>query len=57
VYREYTDGSFTTLKPRPPEERYLGMLGPILRGEVGDTIRVVFKNNASRPYSMQHQRR
>jgi len=52
IYREYTDGSFTTLKSRAPEERYLGLLGPILRGEVGDTIRVVFKNNASHPYSM-----
>ncbi len=47
IYREYTDGSFSTLKARGPEEQYLGLLGPILRGEVGDTIRVVFKNHAS----------
>lgn len=47
IYREYTDGSFKTLKPRPPEEEYLGMLGPLLRAEVGDTIKVVFRNNAS----------
>ena len=52
VYREYTDGTFATRKPRPPEDEYLGLLGPILRAEVGDTIKVVFKNNASRPYSM-----
>jgi FtsP/CotA-like multicopper oxidase with cupredoxin domain len=52
VYREYTDARFLTLKPRTPEERYLGILGPVLRGEVGDTIKVVFKNKASRPYSM-----
>jgi hephaestin len=52
IYREYTDATFTTLKVRPPEEQYLGLLGPILRGEVGDTIKVVFKNNATRPYSM-----
>jgi manganese oxidase len=52
VYREYTDASFSTLKVRPPEEQYLGILGPILRAEVGDTIKVVFKNNASHPYSM-----
>lgn len=52
VYREYTDDSFSTLKARPPEEQYLGLLGPILRGEVGDTIRVVFRNNGSHPYSM-----
>jgi FtsP/CotA-like multicopper oxidase with cupredoxin domain len=37
---------------RPPDEQYLGLVGPILRGAVGDTIKVVFKNNASHPYSM-----
>ena len=52
VYREYTDGTFATRKPRPPQDEYLGLLGPILRAEVGDTIKVVFKNNASRPYSV-----
>ena len=53
VYREYTDGTFATRKTRAPEDEYLGLLGPILRAEVGDTIKVVFKNNASRPYSMR----
>ncbi len=52
VYREYTDDTFRHLKPRSSEDAYLGILGPSLRAEVGDTIRVVFKNNASRPYSM-----
>jgi len=52
VYREYTDATFRTLKARPADEAYLGMLGPVIRGEVGDTITVVFKNNASLPYSM-----
>jgi manganese oxidase len=52
IYREYTDATFTTLKVRPPDEQYLGLLGPILRGEVGDTIKVVFKNNGTHPYSM-----
>ena len=52
LYREYTDATFTHLKPRPPEWQHAGILGPIIRAEVGDTIRVVFKNNASRPYSM-----
>lgn len=52
IYREYTDGTFTKLKPRPPESQYLGTLGPVLRAEVGDTIKVVFENNAARPYSM-----
>lgn len=52
IYREYTDASFTKLRPRAPEWEHLGILGPLLRAEVGDTIRVVFKNNASRPYTM-----
>jgi manganese oxidase len=52
IYREYTDGTFATLKPRAPEEQYLGILGPLIRAEVGDTIKVVFKNNATHPFSM-----
>jgi FtsP/CotA-like multicopper oxidase with cupredoxin domain len=52
IYREYTDGTFSKLKPRTPEEAYLGSLGPILRAEVGDTIRVVFRNNGTHPFSM-----
>jgi FtsP/CotA-like multicopper oxidase with cupredoxin domain len=45
VYREYTDATFQTLKPQPPEWQHLGMLGPLIRAEVGDTVKVVFKNN------------
>jgi hephaestin len=41
VYREYTDGTFATRKPRPPEDEYLGLLGPVLRAEVGDVLRRV----------------
>ena len=52
VYREYTDDTFARLKPRPADQQYLGILGPILHGEVGDTLKVVFKNNATEPYSM-----
>jgi len=52
IYREYTDESFTKLKPRAPEWQHAGILGPILRGEVGDTIRVIFKNNATHPASI-----
>ena len=52
LYREYTDATFATRKPRAQEDDYLGLLGPVLRAEVGDTIKVVFKNNASRPFSM-----
>lgn len=52
LYREYTDASFNTLIPRPPEWEHLGFLGPLIRAEVGDTIRVVFRNNAHFPVSM-----
>ena len=52
LYREYTDSAFKTLKPRPPEWAHLGFLGPLIRAVVGDTIRVVFRNNGDRPYSV-----
>jgi FtsP/CotA-like multicopper oxidase with cupredoxin domain len=47
VYREYTDGTFSALKSRPPEWEHLGILGPLIRAEVGDTIRVYFKNKTN----------
>lgn len=47
IYREYTDSTFQTLTPRPPQWEHLGILGPLIRAGVGDTIRVVFRNNAS----------
>lgn len=52
LYQEYTDSTFTTLEPRPPEWEHLGFLGPLLRAQVGDTIKVVFKNNANFPASV-----
>jgi FtsP/CotA-like multicopper oxidase with cupredoxin domain len=52
IYREYTDGSFAELKPRPAQWEHLGILGPLVRAEVGDTIKIVFKNNTSWPTSL-----
>jgi hephaestin len=52
LFREYTDSTFSTLKPRTPEWEHLGFLGPVIRGVVGDTIRVVFRNNASNPHAV-----
>lgn len=52
LFREYTDSTFTTLKRRPPEWAHLGLLGPLLRAEVGDTLRVVLKNNTHYPVSL-----
>ena len=44
LYVEYTDATFTTKKPVPPEWQHLGALGPIIRAEVGDTIKITFMN-------------
>ena len=52
VYREYTDATFTTLKPRGADWEHLGLLGPALHAEVGDTIQVFFKNHGTKSYSM-----
>ncbi|KAM4726146.1 ferroxidase HEPHL1 isoform 2-T2 [Anableps anableps] len=49
VYREYTDGTFKYQKTR---QEHLGILGPIIHGEVGEQILIIFKNKASRPYSI-----
>src|SRR4029077_16371227 len=46
VYREYTDATFKTPKPR---DESLGILGPVIRAEVGDTITVEFLNNTPMP--------
>ncbi|XP_060098309.1 ceruloplasmin isoform X1 [Heteronotia binoei] len=53
VFREYVDGTFTKLKERLPEEEHLGLLGPVIRAEVGDIIHVTFQNNGSHPFSIQ----
>jgi FtsP/CotA-like multicopper oxidase with cupredoxin domain len=52
VFREYTDGTFQTLKPREPVWEHLGILGPMMRAVVGDTIEVVFRNNAKHPHTL-----
>ena len=52
LYQEYTDATFKTLKPRPPEWQHLGFLGPIIHAVVGDRVRIVFKNNLDRPVSI-----
>jgi FtsP/CotA-like multicopper oxidase with cupredoxin domain len=52
VYREYTDASFSELKPRGPAWEHLGIVGPVLQGEAGDTLQIVFKNHGHLPFSM-----
>ncbi|XP_062988150.1 ceruloplasmin isoform X2 [Elgaria multicarinata webbii] len=49
----YTSENFTTRVKRLPDEQHLGLLGPIIRAEVGETVRVTFRNLASHPFSIQ----
>ncbi|XP_039096968.1 ceruloplasmin-like [Hyaena hyaena] len=49
VFREYTDASFRTQKAR---EKHLGILGPVIKAEVGQTMKITFYNNASLPLSI-----
>lgn len=51
-YVEFTDATFTTRKSRPVTEQHLGIVGPVLRAEVNDTIKIHFKNFLSFPASM-----
>ncbi|KAL4232107.1 hypothetical protein ACF0H5_009683 [Mactra antiquata] len=53
VYREFTDETFKYEKKRGYREIHLGLLGPFIRGEVGDVIQVVFMNKASHPFSIK----
>jgi FtsP/CotA-like multicopper oxidase with cupredoxin domain len=48
-YIQYTDGTFTTPIVQP---EWLGILGPIIRAEVGDTVEVHFCNKTEGIYSM-----
>lgn len=51
LYREYTSDSFATPKV-DPKGQHLGVLGPVIRAVVGDTIVVNFKNNTRFPVSV-----
>jgi hephaestin len=52
VYRAYTDSTFRRQVPRPDAEAYLGLQGPVIRAEVGDTIKVDFRNSCRIPTSV-----
>jgi hephaestin len=51
-YRQYTDASFQTLKPRPAEDEHLGILGPLMRASVGQVLTVVLRNNLPFPVNL-----
>ena len=46
---EYTDDTFTTPKPQPD---WLGILGPVIRAEVGDEVVVDFLNRSHRDHNI-----
>src|SRR2546429_7985318 len=48
-YVQYTDSTFTARVPQPA---WQGILGPMIRGVVGDTLKVVFRNRTSQPLSI-----
>ena len=48
-YVQYTDATFTAKAIRNPA---LGIMGPVLRGVVGETLAVTFLNRTSQPLSM-----
>ena len=48
-YIQYTDASFTRRVAQP---NWLGILGPMIRGVVGDSIRVTFLNRTDRPLTI-----
>ncbi|XP_069922425.1 coagulation factor VIII isoform X1 [Oryctolagus cuniculus] len=48
-FMAYTDETFKTRETMQYES---GILGPLLYGEVGDTLLIIFKNQASRPYNI-----
>ena len=52
MYREYTDDSFSKLLGLTEDWEHLGLVGPVIHAEVGDTVKVVFKNNTPFPASM-----
>jgi len=46
-YIEYTDETFTEVKPVPEKWAHAGLAGPTIRAQVGDAVEIVFKNNLS----------
>jgi manganese oxidase len=48
-FLEYTDSTFTATKPQPV---WLGILGPVIRAEVGDEVVVDFLNRSHRGHDI-----
>uniref|UniRef100_A0A8D3DBC5 ferroxidase n=1 Tax=Scophthalmus maximus TaxID=52904 RepID=A0A8D3DBC5_SCOMX len=52
VYTLYNNASFTERTESKQRKDELGILGPVIRAQIRDVIKIVFKNMASRPYSI-----
>uniref|UniRef100_A0A673LBV1 Plastocyanin-like domain-containing protein n=1 Tax=Sinocyclocheilus rhinocerous TaxID=307959 RepID=A0A673LBV1_9TELE len=52
VFRKYLDSTFTIRDIRGEMDERLGILGPVIKAEVDQTVMVFFRNLASRPYSL-----
>uniref|UniRef100_A0A668B007 Coagulation factor V n=1 Tax=Myripristis murdjan TaxID=586833 RepID=A0A668B007_9TELE len=52
IFRGYLDSTFSVPDIRGEVEEHLGILGPLIKAEVGQSIMVVFRNNANRPFSL-----
>ncbi|XP_051762250.1 coagulation factor V isoform X1 [Ctenopharyngodon idella] len=52
VFRKYLDSTFSIRDIRGEMDEHLGILGPVIKAEVDQTVLVFFRNRASRPYSL-----
>ncbi|XP_065107956.1 coagulation factor V [Paramisgurnus dabryanus] len=52
VFRKYLDSTFSIRDIRGEMDEHLGILGPVIKAEVDQTIMIFFRNRASRPYSL-----
>lgn len=57
LYVEYTDDAFTTKVNRSSGEMHLGFLGPVIRAEVDDEIKVLFKNQVKQLFKNRASQR
>lgn len=51
-YTEYVDATFSRRKMPSDSEAHLGILGPVIKAEVGDILLVTFANKADKVYSI-----
>jgi len=52
MYRQFNDSTFTTQIERDVNETHLGILGPVIRAVVGDSVKIVLKNMARFNFSL-----